>query len=85
MEICLGDGLYNFTIRDDYGDSFFQVSFNDQIVLASGSFNANVTEVLNIGFKPKSGVISEHEHQYRVGIVGCHSIYLSLWGSQSSF
>jgi hypothetical protein len=71
-EICLGDGLYNFTIRDEYGDGmccryghgFFHVSFNDQTVLAGRSFNANVTEVLNIGFKPKSGVISEREHQY---------------------
>ena len=82
-EICLGDGLYNFTIRDEYGDGmccrygdgFFRVSFNDRIVLAGGSFNANVTEVLNIGFKPKIGVISEREQQYLLS----HNIRRRQW------
>ncbi|KAL3795655.1 hypothetical protein HJC23_002062 [Cyclotella cryptica] len=71
-EICLPDGLYNFTISDEYGDGiccrygkgFFRISFDDEVVLAGGSFNSNVSEVLNIGFQPKEGSVSQREFQY---------------------
>ncbi|KAL7510660.1 hypothetical protein ACHAXN_008675 [Cyclotella atomus] len=71
-DICLTDGLYNFTIWDEYGDGiccrygegFFKVSFDDDVVLAGGSFNANVSEVLNIGYKPKNNMVSTREKKY---------------------
>jgi hypothetical protein len=96
-DICLTDGLYNFTIWDEYGklchdrdlsfsslsltyvflfnvlgdgiccrygEGFFKVSFDDDVVLAGGSFNANVSEVLNIGYKPKNNMVSTREKKY---------------------
>ncbi len=47
-----------------YGNGFFRVSFDNEVVLAGGSFNRNVSEVLNIGFQPKDGSISQREFQY---------------------
>jgi len=71
-EICLSDGLYNFTIWDEYGDGiccrygqgFFKISFDDEVVLQGGSFNANVTEVLNLGYRPEQGMLSTREKRY---------------------
>jgi hypothetical protein len=47
-----------------YGEGFFKVSFGDDVVLHGGSFNANVSEILNLGYKPKQGMVSTRERKY---------------------
>lgn len=49
-----------------YGKGFFKISFNDEVVLEGGSFNANVSEILNVGYKPKRGMISTREKRYLI-------------------
>lgn len=72
-ERCIPPGLYNFTIWDVYGDGiccrygngYFKISANGKHILSGGSFNDNVTEVLNIGFEP-DGYMSQREVDYLV-------------------
>lgn len=47
-----------------YGEGFFKISFDDEVVLQGGSFNANVTEVLNLGYRPEQSMISTREKRY---------------------
>ncbi|KAL7478194.1 hypothetical protein ACHAW6_003970 [Cyclotella cf. meneghiniana] len=70
-ETCLPHGLYNFTIWDEYGDGiccrygegYFRVSLDGDPVLFGGSFNENVTEILNVGYDP-TGVMTQREKDY---------------------
>jgi len=70
-ERCVPPGLYNFTIWDEYGDGiccrygegFFRVSLDGVVVLSGGSFNANITEVLNIGYNPE-GMMTSRDFEF---------------------
>jgi hypothetical protein len=46
-----------------YGEGFFKVSLNNRTVLSGGSFNDNITEVLNVGYDP-TGVMTQREKDY---------------------
>jgi hypothetical protein len=43
-----------------YGEGYFRVSLDGDPVLFGGSFNENVTEILNVGYDP-TGVMTQRE------------------------
>ena len=46
-----------------YGEGFFKIHFDDHEVLVGGSYNANVTVNLNVGYKP-DGIMTERDFGY---------------------
>jgi len=69
--ICLPHGKYTFIVKDKYGDGmccrygegFFRILLDDQLVLNGGSYNENVTATINVGYRP-DGSMSDRDFQY---------------------
>lgn len=70
-ETCLPHGMYYFVIKDAYGDGmccrygegFFKINVDGKEVLNGGSYNANITATINVGYDA-TGVMTERDVLY---------------------
>jgi hypothetical protein len=71
VDICVPEGLYNFTVTDLYGDGvcckhgegYVKVKLNDRDVMHMETYGKLVTEVINVGFDPNPEM-SDRDRMY---------------------
>lgn len=70
-EMCVAHGEHTFIIYDAYGDGmccrygdgFFRIHVDGQEVINGGSYNANVTAIINVGYD-STGWMTERDAQF---------------------
>ncbi|KAL9180309.1 hypothetical protein ACHAXT_008279 [Thalassiosira profunda] len=82
IETCIPQGNYTFIVKDEYGDGWccrygegmFRVHLDGKETLNGGSFNANMTATLHVGFRPE-GYMTQRETDYLVA----HNVRRKDW------
>lgn len=71
VDLCVSDGLYNFTLTDLYGDGvcckhgegYVKVKLNDREIINVRSYNKINSDIINVGFDP-SPEMSDRDKLY---------------------